>query len=116
MIRRPPRSTLFPYTTLFRSRICEPLRERGKVTVDALAVRFGTSQVTVRADLSVLESTGALTRTHGGALSVEDTDQPPNVKQLQHYAEKLSIAEAACRQIRAGETIILDSGTTTAEI
>src|SRR2546430_13942339 len=23
MIRRPPRSTLFPYTTLFRSRICE---------------------------------------------------------------------------------------------
>src|SRR5258708_21854318 len=26
MIRRPPRSTLFPYTTLFRSRIREPSR------------------------------------------------------------------------------------------
>src|SRR5207248_4830389 len=26
MIRRPPRSTLFPYTTLFRSKVkCEPL-------------------------------------------------------------------------------------------
>src|SRR3712207_8210465 len=25
MIRRPPRSTLFPYTTLFRSRLCGPL-------------------------------------------------------------------------------------------
>src|SRR2546426_5736770 len=25
MIRRPPRSTLFPYTTLFRSRAVEPL-------------------------------------------------------------------------------------------
>src|SRR2546430_13244757 len=25
MIRRPPRSTLFPYTTLFRSHDCEPL-------------------------------------------------------------------------------------------
>src|SRR5258705_6683447 len=24
MIRRPPRSTLFPYTTLFRSFLCEP--------------------------------------------------------------------------------------------
>src|SRR5258708_24399274 len=24
MIRRPPRSTLFPYTTLFRSRLCQP--------------------------------------------------------------------------------------------
>src|SRR5258708_10796579 len=27
MIRRPPRSTLFPYTTLFRSRIAAPARE-----------------------------------------------------------------------------------------
>src|SRR3712207_8966898 len=26
MIRRPPRSTLFPYTTLFRSTPCHPLR------------------------------------------------------------------------------------------
>src|SRR2546426_4855218 len=26
MIRRPPRSTLFPYTTLFRSDVAEPLR------------------------------------------------------------------------------------------
>src|SRR2546430_7211577 len=25
MIRRPPRSTLFPYTTLFRSQVCAPL-------------------------------------------------------------------------------------------
>src|SRR5689334_24152159 len=27
MIRRPPRSTLFPYTTLFRSRAAENIRE-----------------------------------------------------------------------------------------
>src|SRR3712207_7002245 len=27
MIRRPPRSTLFPYTTLFRSNLPEPLSE-----------------------------------------------------------------------------------------
>src|SRR2546422_8371278 len=26
MIRRPPRSTLFPYTTLFRSRSCEDVQ------------------------------------------------------------------------------------------
>src|SRR3712207_8357978 len=30
MIRRPPRSTLFPYTTLFRSRIHPPGRVRGR--------------------------------------------------------------------------------------
>src|SRR2546426_9186539 len=29
MIRRPPRSTLFPYTTLFRSRRADPARREG---------------------------------------------------------------------------------------
>src|SRR5262245_65313977 len=33
MIRRPPRSTLFPYTTLFRSRL--------EITGDVAAVRVG---------------------------------------------------------------------------
>src|SRR5256885_9680584 len=36
MIRRPPRSTLFPYTTLFRSVACRPLRVRF-VTPEQLA-------------------------------------------------------------------------------
>src|SRR2546427_8641160 len=34
MIRRPPRSTLFPYTTLFRSRLCDP--DRLGLEVDGL--------------------------------------------------------------------------------
>src|SRR5215469_2381335 len=99
-----------------RRRICELLREEGRVTVESLATRFGTSQVTIRADLSALESAGALTRTHGGALLPEDKDEPLDVKQLQHHAEKVRIAQAAVALIRDGETIILDSGTTTAEI
>src|SRR2546425_1369895 len=34
MIRRPPRSTLFPYTTLFRSRnICRPRASRGWASI-----------------------------------------------------------------------------------
>src|SRR3712207_8260941 len=34
MIRRPPRSTLFPYTTLFRSVTRTYLNEEGRPTVD----------------------------------------------------------------------------------
>src|SRR5688572_31248021 len=34
MIRRPPRSTLFPYTTLFRSRAAAPERVAGLVDVE----------------------------------------------------------------------------------
>src|SRR2546426_7958079 len=44
MIRRPPRSTLFPYTTLFRSRYFSPVIERiGRRTVAAVKIvgRFG---------------------------------------------------------------------------
>lgn len=99
-----------------RRRICELLRVEGRVTVEELAERFGTSLVTIRADLSTLESAGELTRTHGGALSVPEDDQPLDVKQLQHHAEKLRIAAAAAELIRDGETLILDSGTTTAEL
>src|SRR2546425_9375228 len=32
MIRRPPRSTLFPYTTLFRSRLCVTVRNSEPTT------------------------------------------------------------------------------------
>ena len=98
-----------------RRRICDLVRSEGRVTVDELAKRFAISHVTIRADLATLESAGALTRTHGGALSVQN-DQPLDVKELQHHAEKLRIAQAAAELIRDGETIILDSGTTTAEI
>src|SRR2546422_1580975 len=38
MIRRPPRSTLFPYTTLFRSRALAPLH-RGRDAADGGAGR-----------------------------------------------------------------------------
>src|SRR2546430_10436629 len=41
MIRRPPRSTLFPYTTLFRSiwRIPEPLLQQAQDDATVLAIR-----------------------------------------------------------------------------
>jgi len=100
-----------------RHRIVELLREHGKVTVEALAARFANSAVTIRTDLAALEADGALERTHGGALlRREDDDQPIAVKQTLHHAEKVRIAKVAAGLIQDGETIILDSGTTTAEI
>src|SRR2546425_12345064 len=44
MIRRPPRSTLFPYTTLFRSQPREPidpLPHRGQPRLDDLGLEIG---------------------------------------------------------------------------
>src|SRR3712207_8423914 len=39
MIRRPPRSTLFPYTTLFRSQLLVDERQAGEQLVQILARR-----------------------------------------------------------------------------
>src|SRR5438034_4646633 len=38
MLRPPPRSTLFPYTTLFRSRLGRARHVRGRLRVDAAAL------------------------------------------------------------------------------
>jgi DeoR family transcriptional regulator, aga operon transcriptional repressor len=100
-----------------RHRIVDLLREHGRVTVEAMASRFATSAVTIRSDLAALETAGALERTHGGALlSRDDDDRPLAVKRTLHHAEKVRIAKAAVALIHDGETIILDSGSTTAEI
>src|SRR3989442_11495335 len=55
MIRRPPRSTLFPYTTLFRSNITGARTlSVGQATVDdGLAQKFGLG---IGSNLSVLTS------------------------------------------------------------
>src|SRR2546430_5943243 len=44
MIRRPPRSTLFPYTTLFRSRLGGDMPLPGPMSEDRVGIVAGTSQ------------------------------------------------------------------------
>src|SRR2546430_15486947 len=48
MIRRPPRSTLFPYTTLFRSLISMPLDKLGRKlsSIDKYAVELHNPEIT----------------------------------------------------------------------
>src|SRR3712207_7894868 len=43
MIRRPPRSTLFPYTTLFRSVVCAPRARRSCVSWATVSPRYSVS-------------------------------------------------------------------------
>src|SRR2546428_8345322 len=50
MIRRPPRSTLFPYTTLFRSRMP---RRRGKTAAENAALALLRGEIIVNTDASV---------------------------------------------------------------
>lgn len=101
-----------------RRRVIRALVEsNSQGNVAELARRFRVSEVTIRSDLAALADLGALVRVHGGALPPGDSEELPiTVKQTLYHAEKVRIATAAAGLIQDGETVILDSGTTTAEI
>ncbi len=101
-----------------KRKILQFLESEGRVTVADLAKRFRTSEVTVRCDLDALATMGALVRAHGGAIKKEDPseDYPIRFKETLHHTEKVRIAKAAAALIRPGQTIILDSGSTTYEV
>lgn len=100
-----------------RRQIIEQIEARQRVTVEELTDRFAVSAVTIRGDLDALAEAGAVVRSHGGALRRREGDDIPiAVKATQHHEEKVRIAQAAVRGIGEGETIMLDSGTSTAEI
>lgn len=101
-----------------RRRIVERVNEKGRATVDELVALFDISAVTIRADLEALDRAGAISRSHGGALPATTTqlDTPLNIKETRHHAQKLRIGQAAAQLIEDGDTVILDSGSTTVEI
>jgi DeoR family transcriptional regulator, aga operon transcriptional repressor len=112
----PPRARLL--TEQRRRNLLDLVDQQGQVTVADLSDRFSISAVTVRSDLDALASLGAVVRSHGGAVRrLEATqDYPLRAKETLHRAEKIRIGKAAAELIQTGETVILDSGTTTAEI
>src|SRR2546429_7183390 len=71
MIRRPPRSTLFPYTTLFRSKFTDQLiadkldRVSLSFLVDELAIRRGGVAANIAFGLGVDRKSTRLNSSHG---------------------------------------------------
>jgi DeoR family fructose operon transcriptional repressor len=99
-------------------RILEVLHERDAVRVSALSDLLGVSEVTVRRDLEGLERRGLLERTHGGAVSVQRMRQEPRYVDsiTVHPEEKRLIGRAAAALVEPGDTVFLNSGTTTLEV
>ncbi len=94
--------------------ILDTLQDNHRVTVPELSQRFGTSEVTIRRDLSELASTGKLVRAHRGALRVVPAPpEPPVVQRIAlGHAIKERIARAALDQVVDGDSIFIGSGST----
>ena len=101
-----------------RRHILDMLEQSKRVTVRELANIFSVSAVTVRADLEALAQMGALVRSHGGAVKSLSPvpNLPVNLKERLRQAQKARIGMLAASMIRNGETVIFDSGTTTAAV
>src|SRR3989449_9345339 len=56
MIRRPPRSTLFPYTTLFRSLVTDPLPVPALLTVRVKVCRVKVAVTVVAAETVTVQA------------------------------------------------------------
>lgn len=98
-----------------RHLIVSQLQQQGELSVEQLAERFQTSEVTIRKDLTVLEQAGLLLRRYGGAVPVpQDFIADSSFEKVSK--RKLAIAKAAAELIKDHYRIIIDSGRTTAAL
>lgn len=101
-----------------RREIVNILKDEGRVNVEDLSDRFKVSAVTLRSDLAQLARKGVLVRSYGGAmLPAGPRDEfPLSIKSGISHREKVRIAHRAAQLVQPHQTIILDSGTTSAEL
>lgn len=103
-----------------RNRIIELLKENHSISVSDLCEILEASEATIRRDLSILESSGKLERTHGGAIYNESNriniEDVLSSREGKFLLEKQHIAKKAFDLLENHDTIVLDAGTTTYEL
>ncbi|OFC72538.1 DeoR/GlpR family DNA-binding transcription regulator [Alteromonas confluentis] len=116
-----------------RDDIVEWVNQAGQVQVDEMAARFGTSEVTIRKDLTVLAEEKRVLRQYGGAAPMpmlqqfgqaqqSGSAQPSGSGPASQHAQQVSppvksaIAQLAAQLVDDSSKLILDSGNTTAAL
>src|SRR5256885_9554435 len=99
MIRRPPRSTLFPYTTLFRSKDC---RARNKARGTPVPSKVLTAQLTT------FDTTKTAVADEGfdGVHAPGDVRLVPAARSEEHTSELQSPCNLVCRLLLEKKKII----------
>ena len=103
-----------------RRQISTMVKQQGSVQVASLVEMFTVSAQTIRKDLKYLSDRGVATRAYGGAISTDvvglSTEAALEAKRSSRMAEKERIGKAAAAMVQPGESILIDSGTTTLQI
>ena len=98
--------------------ILDILEANWEVTIPQLAEQFSVSAVTIRRDMGSLARAGKVLRTYGGAVRSRGVlyEFSFNEKLRKNIREKEAIGKLAASFICEGETVLLDTGTTTLQI
>ncbi|WP_200944317.1 DeoR/GlpR family DNA-binding transcription regulator [Geodermatophilus sp. Leaf369] len=85
----------------------------GLASVEELAGVFEVTASTIRRDLAQLTGDGRLARTYGGAMAlIAHPETSLRQRTGEAYSAKRGIARWAAAQVRPGETVLLDAGST----
>ncbi|MEM0934472.1 MAG: DeoR/GlpR family DNA-binding transcription regulator [Pseudomonadota bacterium] len=97
-----------------REQILLELKLRPHVRIGDLAERFGVSGETIRRDVEALSGDGMLARAHGGASALAHGHYPGfDERSTAQIAERERIGRRAAEFVAPGETVMIDSGSTT---
>lgn len=95
--------------------ILNKLNEQKSATIDELSKIFKVSASTIRRDLSSMENSGLVKRTHGGVILVDTVKSNLSYsdKATKNYDLKLAIAKKAASLIQDNQIIALNTSTIT---
>ncbi|NDV18636.1 DeoR family transcriptional regulator [Pseudodesulfovibrio sp. JC047] len=113
----PEKSGKHASVQLRHKQIVALVRERGFITIGALAIKFNVTPQTIRRDINTLSDQGQLQRHHGGAgpvLTTENMDYTD--RKVLCLREKQIIAKLVAQNIPTKSSLFINMGTTTEEV
>lgn len=98
--------------------ILQIIQERKSASVNEIAKELFVSPATVRRDLSAMEKSGLIKRTHGGAiLTGSSSDESSlHVREQENVLEKKEIAAIAVKFVKNNSSLYIDSSSTAGKI
>ncbi len=90
------------------------IQDQGTVSLEALAKHFQISLNTVRRDINELQKRGTLDKVYGGVSAKKKEEAVPfTIRKSKNSLQKQTIGRLAAELVSDGDTIFLDSGSTT---
>lgn len=100
-----------------RNRLAQLINDKGSIRIGELAEHFGVTTETIRRDLIYLDKRKLVCKTHGGAVSInESKERPVHMRSRENSDKKSIIAQKAIEYLQDSHVIILDSGSTVLQL